>query len=523
VGEALERVRGGQREAAAELARHFMVAGHEERAIRYFLLAGDHAAGLQAHGEAALHYETALELSTKAGDEGAAVVACEKLGPELRLLGRFEAALAVLERAAARRRATGDLEGLGRVTAEIGQVMYGFKDGLREGVPRLQGVLALLDARGPSAALLALHDALAYLHLATGRYADYLVAGERAAELARALGESRMVAEAGFHRAHALQLLGRVLDALQVSEQTIAWAQETGGALMVGGAFSVKGYTLVFRGDLDIASRAIHQAIATFERLGDSLRVAMDTAVARHLLFLVRGEWAKGRDSLEQVSGTLDGTVLSTYPELALGTLCLAEGQWEEANRHLVAATAHAALADDMQGLRHAARALAELDILVGRPDAARARLEPLLDRPGLEEFDVTYFLPVLAWAYLEAGDGAHAEQTIGQALRRARAEQLCLMLVDALRVQAMVAARQEHWQEAEQALEEGIALARSMPYPYAEARLLHQSGQLCAQLGQAVAAQQHLEAALAIFQQLGAAKDIEQVERNLAACATGR
>jgi hypothetical protein len=35
----------------------------------------------------------------------------------------------------------------------------------------------------------------------------------------------------------------------------------------------------------------------------------------------------------------------------------------------------------------------------------------------------------------------------------------------------------QGRWAEAERTLEEGVALARSMPYPYAEGRLLHVYG----------------------------------------------
>jgi hypothetical protein len=59
------------------------------------------------------------------------------------------------------------------------------------------------------------------------------------------------------------------------------------------------------------------------------------------------------------------------------------------------------------------------------------------------------------------------------------------------------------------------------MPYPYAEARLLHLSGRLQAQVGKPEAAQQQLMAALAIFQRLGARKAIEQVEQDLAIRAT--
>jgi hypothetical protein len=83
--------------------------------------------------------------------------------------------------------------------------------------------------------------------------------------------------------------------------------------------------------------------------------------------------------------------------------------------------------------------------------------------------------------------------------------------------VQSMVATRQGHWHEAEQALEEGIALAGAMPHPYAESRLLHVYGQMHLQKGEPTSARERLEVALAIFRRLGARKDIERVEQDLA------
>ena len=55
------------------------------------------------------------------------------------------------------------------------------------------------------------------------------------------------------------------------------------------------------------------------------------------------------------------------------------------------------------------------------------------------------------------------------------------------------------------------------MPYPYAEARLLHVYGQMHIQKGEPGPARERLEAALAIFQRLGACRDIEQVEEAIA------
>jgi hypothetical protein len=160
---------------------------------------------------------------------------------------------------------------------------------------------------------------------------------------------------------------------------------------------------------------------------------------------------------------------------------------------------------------------MAERDLLVGRPDRARARLLPLLDRPGLQELYVTNLLPPLAGAHLELGEVAEAAEIVAQAIARAQAQDNKLALVDALRVAAMVALRRQRVAEVEQALEEGLALARTMPQPYAEARLLQVSGQMHLQKGEVGLARERLEAALAIFRRLGARQDAERVAQAMA------
>src|SRR5205085_8521486 len=110
-----------------------------------------------------------------------------------------------------------------------------------------------------------------------------------------------------------------------------------------------------------------------------------------------------------------------------------------------------------------------------------------------------------------------------GQAVRRARGEGYGFALVEAQRVQATVAIRQGRWEEAEHVLEEGLALTRSMPNPYAEGRLLHVYGAMYAQKGEPEPAWERLEAALAIFRRLGARKDAERVEQALAMLSQNR
>jgi len=96
------------------------------------------------------------------------------------------------------------------------------------------------------------------------------------------------------------------------------------------------------------------------------------------------------------------------------------------------------------------------------------------------------------------------------------RADDRRLALVEALRVQALVALRQERWAEVARALEEGLRVVREIGYPYAEARLLHVFGLLRIQTGPPTEARERLQAALTILRQLGARGEAAQVQQAL-------
>ena len=222
----------------------------------------------------------------------------------------------------------------------------------------------------------------------------------------------------------------------------------------------------------------------------------------------MRGDWPSACIDLDRavvLSRQVDQSWISAYSLLFRARLSLAAGDRAAATAVVQEAIDLAERSGDLQALRWASGVMAELDVLEGRPEAAAARLGPLLDRKGLQECDVTTLLPVLAWVYLEQDQMDRAAEAVGQALARTRPQDMRLVLVDVLRVQALIAIRQQRWAEAERCLEEGLALARSMPYPYAEARLLHVHGCLPIQKGEPEAARERLEVALALFRRLGA------------------
>jgi tetratricopeptide (TPR) repeat protein len=205
------------------------------------------------------------------------------------------------------------------------------------------------------------------------------------------------------------------------------------------------------------------------------------------------------------------------YPAFGRGQIALVQGQQEEATQHFEKALVLAERGHDLALVRAVQRALAEQELLLCHPEAARARLIPLLDQSDQEELDVTQLLPLLAWATLDSGDRAEAEALITACLRRASEEEARLVIPDALRVQARLERLRECWGKAEAALKEALDLCRSMRHPYSEAKALYEYGQLHIQHGEPQRAGDRFEAALAICAQLGERLYADRIEQALA------
>jgi tetratricopeptide (TPR) repeat protein/transcriptional regulator with XRE-family HTH domain len=497
------------------LAFHFGRSSAHDRAAPYLEQAGDRAVAQSAFAAAERYYRALVDCLERLGRSMPGAGAREKLGGVLSVSGRLDEALAVLEQAAETYRTGGDVDSLGRVTAQIGQ-LQGWKGTPEQGIARLEPLLATLDAQGPSRTLGMLHFVRAQLCVNSGRYSEGLAATERAAEIARGMGDHSLLARAEMGRGNALRLLGRVAEAQAAIGEAIRLAEalDDHGLLCVAldGAVSLS----IARGELEAATIANARALEIAQRLANGQHVAIMTAVRGYIAFLT-GDWARARADLERSANLAHRIGASWLMPWELGRLCLAEAKWEESSRYLEECIATAHQNGDLQALRLAQATLAERDLLQGRPAAAYARLAPLLDRPGLEEWQVTELLPVLAWAHLELGEVEQAADVASRAVRRACAQGNRLSLVEALRVQGLVALRQERWDEAMQVLEEAVSFARRMRYPYGEARVLHVYGLLHARREEPEAACRRLEAALAICTRLGACLEAEQIERIVA------
>jgi tetratricopeptide (TPR) repeat protein len=385
----------------------------------------------------------------------------------------------------------------------------------QEGIARLTPLLESLYHGGTSPALATLYEAMGQLLFATSQYEAALAISERAAELASAGGGDRIRALAEWNRVAILQVLGRLGEALRVSQEVLPLVERLGDLAILTVAHRDLAYIHILRGAIAAGRAHVGHALAAATQMEHPGQLAVTQAFSGWLAFL-SGDWQSAQADLEQAlarSGQVAQSSFAAYCLIFRASFALAKGSWADATAHTQEAITWAERSKDLQALRWASAVMAELNVLEGRAEAASARLTLLLDRPDVEECDVTALLPVLAWAQLEQGQVEQATATVEQALARARREDMRLVLVEALRVQALITLRQERWEEATRSLEEGVALARSMPYPYAEARLLHVYGRLHLQKGEPEAARERLAAAQALFGRLGAHADLDLTE----------
>jgi tetratricopeptide (TPR) repeat protein len=384
-------------------------------------------------------------------------------------------------------------------------------------------VLASVEVEGESdyrAELAAVYNGLAQAYWNFGRWQDMKTVAIRAEELARAQGNDAQLVEALHWRSLAAYALGELRgeEWLQELLALIPLAERGGDLWLL--CRTCANVAWIYRddhGNFELAATYLERALEAAERRG-GLAVTLDMQAEWMELHYYLGEWDRVQEHGRQANALRSEEPTGATPWswyhvlLALGTLDLAQGRHQQAEEHLEQAIAF----DDTfvsipETKRHVQRLLAERDLVAGQAAAAHARLQPLLDRPGMREVDVPPLLPILAWAQLALDRDDEAAATL--AACRGRCGKL--WLVDALRVEALLAIKQQRWQDGAAALDKVLETCRAMPY--AKAKALYVYGQLLHTRGEPQQAHEKYQAALTICERLGEGLYRPHIERALA------
>lgn len=522
VAEALEH--GPTQPSAQVLAYHYMQGGMLQHAVRYLERAGDHALALGANAAAAGVFDQLATQLDGLDQTMEAAAAREKLGAALMTAAQYDKALDALDQAAVTYRASGDIEGLVRVMARVGEV-HALRGTAEEGIGRLEFLLSDVSGEHPSTqGMAALYVTLSWLINTTGRYTEALRVAQRAADLASDARDSTLLLQANLRCGHLLLMLEHVDEGVRTLEETIPHAEAAGDLRGLRFALNSVGWIAELRGNFEQDRAYTERAFAVAEQLDDPTVLAFMRSNRGGPAFNL-GDWKQARVDFEAglaLMRQLSVSWASAWPPLLLGQLCLAEGQRAYAEDLLQEAIALAERNMDLEALRWAHGTLAERDLLKGAPEAAVARLEPLLDRPEQREIDVCALLPLLARAQADLGRVEQAEAVASEAIARASATRMLPAVASALHARAMVAQRQGRWEQAQNELEHALELSRVMQYPYGEAKMLYALGALQMQQQDYARARRSLGEALDILKRLGERLYAEQVETALANVSIG-
>lgn len=405
-------------------------------------------------------------------------------------------------------RAEGDRDGEARIGASVGHA-YFVQGQPRKGLEYAHALIRSLQDEGLTSGLGWLYDSTGRMHWLAGEYREQLEMAERAAAIARQTGDDALLKHATAQQKHAALFLGT--DSSGFGDDARLEAVPDVFEMIVLGRYPLP------------SSRAfVEQALLRAKERD----VALDTVLFGSLLgiiYFLLGDWKRARQHIEgalRFDESLGTPTTNQGPRMDLGLLCLCEGDWAEASRLLTEARDAASTVGDLFALRATEDRLALLDLLQGRPEAAIARLTPLLDRPGFEEVQVTGSLPTLAWAYLDAGDVSRAHHVVDDAVRRATAQGNRLDLLRSLMSRGKIEAAEGQRQRAEATFEEALSFARNLPCPYLEAQTLYSAAVLTELPEDREGARKRLEAALDIFKELGAAVDVSVTEQALSSLA---
>lgn len=500
---------------AAELAQHLLGAGNGVAALPYLLQAGDHATSVYAHAEAQRHYEMAIRLAATHHDRRSLAEAQVRLGRLLTIMGRLDDGRQQLEEAVAEFRAVDEYEGLARAELALA-INLGLSARVEEALAHLLSVRDLTEPSALPGELALVYHWLSNAYLLISSHREEFLAAEQALDYAQRAGDPLGIARSQMRFGSALIRQGRIEEGCATVERYLSMAPQIGDVTDHGAVLWTLIEAYAALGNFEVAYRYLAEAETLAKESGHSIGAA-GSVWLRGTLAFYEGAWEKCHALWTEAVEVSRAAQLPHFPYylLLLGHLCYLRGDRVRANGYQAQAIVLMEQRSRLWFSWPCVAALAERDLLEGAPEAAARRLErPLEPLQDALHLDALRLVPLLAHAYLELGREAEADVEVGRALKRAGEMKHRLVLVDVLRVQALLMMRRREWAKAGSALDEALDLARTISYPYAEAKALYVAGQLHAAQGELARAREEYRAALAICDWLGEALYRPLVER---------
>jgi predicted ATPase/KaiC/GvpD/RAD55 family RecA-like ATPase len=540
VGRTLEKVYAKTiDEHLGELALHFLEGGDTEKALSYFLKAGEKAQRIYANSEAASHFQSALALLEEK-EEGLQEkgTVLENLGDIKKLVGENDACIKYWNEALLVRERLNDKCSVSRLHRKIAYVLWEGMGDVEGAKVHHKSALRILEVEPESIELASLYEDIAHMHYRIGDIAKALSGVEKALELAKKLNALEVVASSYATLGTIFIFIGERKKSSESLERALRIALDNGynetalrsynnlGAAlppeenerMLG--YTEKGYELAKKvGDIDMQSwtgqwlgwvnigmgdmnKAIlltEESVALDRKIGNMTHLLVSLAILG-VVYQILGEWEKSERSHKEASGIvqkISAWQMASVCYWAHGWLYLERGEYAKAQE------------------------LFEKAVGVIEKVGAKGALMDMF-RLGNRW---------LAWTCIELGENEKASKLIGEMQKSALETDDKGLAASAEVFQAMLFRAEKKWDESistfERSLKEFEDLGARQWNKYIFAKLvLHEYARTLLERNQGSdkeRARDLLNQALETFQKMGAKRDIEKVEAKIAFIETGK
>ncbi|MGD2176662.1 MAG: tetratricopeptide repeat protein [Anaerolineae bacterium] len=483
-GLALEKLYGQSADdIAPQLAAHFTEARLFDKALHYSLIAGRQAQRLYAVKEAIAHYEHARTLLQRVESTREQRLCIEEgLGDMLTLQGEHDAALAHFERA--RSLLSGE-PGLSRRLADVCRktaMLHERKGEYQAAFSWLeQGLSVLADDTALEVARIRLAGAGIYSR--QGKHRQALDWCESGLAIARQRSSQPVLAHATYLLGTIHGHLGRCEEEIACARQSLALYEELGDPVGQIKALNNLGVATMEGGDWEAAIDHYRRGIGLGEKIGDVNSVAIMTHNLGNIL-LQQGHLGAAVRAYERclsIWGAIGFPFGVAASWSGLGKAYIECGEWEKA----------------LNCLQCSERQFKEIESDLFLPEVYRRQ----------------------ALVHTNTGQLEMARQLVDQSLALATELDMALERGISLRVRGQIHLACQAWEEAEAALRESLKILQEQGNRYRMGETLYHLGRLYRAMAggedpeAAAKAESALERARAIFEDLGAERDLARVK----------
>jgi predicted ATPase/KaiC/GvpD/RAD55 family RecA-like ATPase len=536
VGTTLEKVYAAKiDEHFGELASHFLESGDKEKALDYFLKAGEKAQKVYANAEAASYFQSALRLleqKEREPQEKGRVL--ERLGDIKKLVGEYDACMKYWNEALLLSIKKQEKEKIAALHRKMANVLWDNMGDVETAKEHHDKALKILEAEPESIELASLYEEMAHMYYRIGDIVKALSWAEKALELAEKLNAHEVVASSCASLGTIFSFTGDLKKARECLERALKIALDNSYmdiALRVN-------QNLTFALPAEENERSLELSEKGFELAKKVGYVSYQSWIGCTLAwsYIYMGNMNKAL-ALAEESVALDkkaGNMAHLSMSMAgLGVVYQILGEWDKSEQCDSEAWSISQGLNDWQAIWANCWALGWLHLAKGEYVKAREVLEKaceVSEKAGAKytQMNTSQWL---VWTYIELGEIEKANNLIDSLQKFAFEKEYKDFVAAADALRAKLLSAQKKWEKSielfEKSLQEHEALnaRRWSVYPFVKLVLVEYARAYLErdQQGDREKAYKLLNQALEIFQKMGAKKDIEKVEAKLLYIETGK